>query len=291
MGSVYRQAAQVLSWLGTPDEKERGDEELDVATAEPERIPVPAFRFLEDVANVEADISLRLSPHWSVPREDPIKTRCRELYELHKDSWAQLESLCASAYWTRMWITQEVCLARQLKVLYGRDMVDWDTFVAFSKHFFAPDFGNLELAHALRRLRATQPFKLEATMRKICYGGLELRYALDITKECVCQDRRDKVYGALGLLRSFREGAIEVDYNVSLLKLYETLLLFQMTTRIFDPSDMVNFTYVLQRTLLGSEYDEAVMSGRGILQTIMQWEELTAEKERERNYDSKARLR
>jgi hypothetical protein len=118
-------------------------------------------------------------------------------------------------------------------------MVDWDAFAAFSTHFFAPDFGDVEPAHALRRLRATQPFKLEATMRKICHGGLELRYALDISKWCVCQDRRDKVYGVLGLLRSYREGAIEVNYNVSLFKLYETLLLFQMTTLVFDPSEMV----------------------------------------------------
>lgn len=40
----------------------------------------------------------------------------------------QLHELLYRQYWARLWIIQEVCLARKLRMLYGRMIVDFEAF-------------------------------------------------------------------------------------------------------------------------------------------------------------------
>lgn len=45
-----------------------------------------------------------------------------------RHAWIQLAQLCQFNYWCRLWIIQEVCSAKQLKLLSGSDNLDWTEF-------------------------------------------------------------------------------------------------------------------------------------------------------------------
>ena len=73
-----------------------------------------------------------------------------------------MRKLLKNPYFTRIWIIQEVFYARRLKVLCGRDSVDWDTFAAASIFFTESEarkdrypglFGSIPSLNALVNLR------------------------------------------------------------------------------------------------------------------------------------------
>lgn len=301
MGSVYKQAKPVLIWLGTPDVRELRDEHLDVVASYPETIPVPAFRFL---AEAEANIDAYLTPEQSLGQRivtslgfrESTKPRPSELFELDSHSWSQLELICSLPYWNRMWITQEVCLSRELKVSYGRDMFAWNDFKSFRYKFIYADIKDNQTVNILKKLRETQPFKLDATRSRLSHQpGISLKEALELTLKCSCQDRRDKVYGILGLVAdwteggirrydiSLKEGVLPVRYDISLRELYRNVMAQyssweqNYTTEL--RSKHYELGYALQRTLLEPYFNDA-FENQIPIDTIRRWEEIIARGER-----------
>jgi hypothetical protein len=99
MGDIYSGAQQVLTWLGTPDKRERDDAHLDIADYAPRQLLVPEFDLLQRARNDVDDIR-RLE--WMA---DFVHNSALQVH------WRQLAMLCSVGYWKRLWIIQEVCLA------------------------------------------------------------------------------------------------------------------------------------------------------------------------------------
>jgi hypothetical protein len=233
MGAIYRQAARVLSWLGTPDKNELRNKELDVAKNDPESIPVPAFGLL-----LQAEEYARA---FNVERME----------KLDEESWNTLERLCDAAYWNRMWITQEVCLARALHVFYGREMLAWTIFEAFKKSSYL--LKNLthkdeKIRRAFNNIQASQAWNLAGTKGRSESGQHTLYQAVSLTMNCVCQNRRDKIYGILGLAYDVGQGDITVDYTMSLPDLYHMVRKF-IETRTASREQLFYSILVLKMTL------------------------------------------
>ena len=89
MKQIYTNAAEVLVWLG--------------------------------VASEDSHLAMRYLKMLLEPRVAWIP--------IDKESSTALKALCNRDYWQRMWILQEVSLAKSLTVYCGEDRVDWRAFV------------------------------------------------------------------------------------------------------------------------------------------------------------------
>ena len=186
MADIYKSARAVYAWLGA-------------ATV---------------ASNMAIDFAIKLRvapPEW---RKSP------EARKLRKAGRAGFHLLAARTFWSRLWIVQEVVLARQLYIVVGRSMVEWDRILnTFSKVAFDRMGGRKETFKHLRALRKAQ-----------ARGSYpEIGSLLNNFQNCQCQDPKDRVYGMLGLLDAQTRSQILVDYSHTLIEL------FVLNSRILGP--------------------------------------------------------
>jgi hypothetical protein len=105
MGDIYSQASEVIVWLG---EGERNTEE--------------AFEFVKKNANTG---NLSFNP---MSEGDVVAVLGGQNPDL-KQYWDAFDTLSSLVYFTRMWIVQEVLLAKVLTIWYGNTDMPWNTFV------------------------------------------------------------------------------------------------------------------------------------------------------------------
>jgi len=137
--------------------------------------PVGGFDYARGISRVHTDEELK----WEDVHRYPLLYR-----------------FSTSRYWERLWVIQEVLLARDIKVYFGQTIVDW--------HVLAKHSSSVRFA----------PWLSEFTAQKtVLWESLPV---LDALEKCIateCQDPRDKYYGLHGLLKA--DHRLIVDYSKS----------------------------------------------------------------------------
>ena len=99
MKDVYRKASRVIVWLGEDSEH-----------------TVPGFRMLHGISSLydldEAEVKDLVS--------------CLVLDDHFRSYWIALGNLLLRPWWYRIWVVQEICLAREALLVCGQYAVDWD---------------------------------------------------------------------------------------------------------------------------------------------------------------------
>jgi Heterokaryon incompatibility protein (HET) len=135
-------------------------------------------------------------------------------------------------YWNRVWIIQEIGLARKLAVFTGYGTIQWENFFHGISHLKGSNdkLLSIETLNKKREDRHGDSNRLETLLEDFWYAK--------------CQEPRDKIYGFLGLAHDCEDGSIEADYSKSLFDVY---------------FDVINF-FNRQRPLLAdlNGYDRAV---------------------------------
>ncbi|KAF1999646.1 hypothetical protein P154DRAFT_600234, partial [Amniculicola lignicola CBS 123094] len=109
MSRIYNRAITVLAWIGTQTYRNKLDLFRSMAL---DWKRGPGHQFAAFIAKVtEALIAKKEAPKFLSSREPDPRTFAR---------------LAESEYWTRLWIVQEICLARGLVVMYGSQTWSWD---------------------------------------------------------------------------------------------------------------------------------------------------------------------
>lgn len=132
-----------------------------------------------------------------------------------RQHWDALGRLLRREYWSRVWIAQEVCLARNAVLCCGQEFVPWRTA------------GRFMCKYANSRRLEGSPCRIPSSVKQLCklarrevlgedHSMLEL---LLMARERRCQNPHDKVYGNLGLLGS-RSPYLTVSYNEPLVMAY-----------------------------------------------------------------------
>ena len=125
-----------------------------------------------------------------------------------------------NSYWFRLWVVQEVLLARNVILCWGTEVSDWRTFTKWiGKYGSKPWFSFMERkgpVHELVRLRA----KMEEGLEKGRLVWFKLPFLVRYFLPSRCNDRRDKVFGLLSLTNSF----MEVDYGLSDVEVFRGVL-------------------------------------------------------------------
>lgn len=149
-------------------------------------------------------------------------------------------------YWKRMWIVQELCLARERRVLCGTKAIEFpcvETLWGSSVSLCENDF----LSPVLRLVQ-----QVTTTGKKPAY---HLRELLIHTKPQQCGDKHDRIYALLGLLEDGTYD-IPVDYDCTINELYRRVL---RSIFVFDGASflMPMKLKLLRKSLSIGEMDEA----------------------------------
>ncbi|KAK0668933.1 heterokaryon incompatibility protein-domain-containing protein [Cercophora samala] len=224
MSSVYSLATMVFVWLGPePDEG--------------------AFRTIRTVARMyrKATRSKTEEEHGDDGHRRQPVTRVAETVVKVADRIEQLnfqalaELISGRPWWHRVWVIQEVVLAREVLVLCGEEMLPWrdlkDTMAVLIEmgalqELQADEYADLSRAVTsilltsshLRAATADYEASLlsvqqqaEGEVGLTLFKSLDLLFLYNNTIEAT--DERDMIYGILGLVKPQDRGRIPVDYS------------------------------------------------------------------------------
>ncbi|KAF5253436.1 hypothetical protein FANTH_1671 [Fusarium anthophilum] len=195
MGRIYREARQVISWLG---ERVEGAER--------------AYKIMSETKNCE------LTTAWFRERLSDSNTTVQRQEVL---SLATLLSLKVE-YWCRVWITQEVALAKKGVIQFDEYTVDYTDVRRFSEAF--RDYLKVDAVSLTQRFGADsyailRDLALEILLSDIQTSGAEntLLNILRRNRHKNATDLRDKVYALIGLsdLHLSSHPGLQIDYSES----------------------------------------------------------------------------
>jgi hypothetical protein len=139
-------------------------------------------------------------------------------------NWNCLEPLLNRDYWTRVWIVQEICLAKEALIICGRKSLSWRCITALRearKHIWTRylSVGEHQFRQSLlaridehRNLKTPQDSRLWSLMESFSNSQ--------------CQLVHDKVYGFLALASDCRNASFPVDYSKTSHELYRDVISF-----------------------------------------------------------------
>ncbi|KAK6954802.1 hypothetical protein Daesc_004771 [Daldinia eschscholtzii] len=243
MASIYRNATSVLSWLGAPDENHH-----DLALRTMNKVMYSIYSTLGKHPISSADLPevVRVGFEWMVANLGPYphdSTRRQNV------QWQALKDLSQNQYWSRMWILQEIALARDTSAhwfICGAESICATVFRGFQGFLSAcsepkcskPRVNNANEALILSFLSDSRfsgllyigiawsfRSKLESGERSLVYNISRLAFQTSVT------DPRDFVYAIISLMPN----TIQPDYSKSVKDVYLDAVLSDGITRCILP--------------------------------------------------------
>jgi hypothetical protein len=204
MSSIYSQAERVVIWLG----EEENDSSLAIAFIN---------RWLDAFAAAVTDKRLELETR-------PLKTILSLVEDpFDKPSVLAVKCLFERDYWSRVWIIQEIVLAKDRLILCGRDSMHaskmslvcyiWSNLPTIE----LPKLGNQEIipmygwGSQLNQLWLFMKESEEALADGRTYDMLSV---VEIGFERFCTDPRDRLYGLFGLMDD-KQLSMHPDYHLT----------------------------------------------------------------------------
>ncbi|KAK5952456.1 hypothetical protein OHC33_006499 [Knufia fluminis] len=199
MGKIYEKAESVVVWLGTPSV---------------DRTEIRAMDFVEEIAAYRKKHSDTMS----------IKAYFRPDLQ-HR--WETLLRMCKpadpGAYWNRTWVIQEFLFAQAVEVFAGKRKLEWKDFedlIEFLRR--EPVLGSRPVVSQILQSRTAR-----LTLRRKAGSQSSLHELLQEYSDSACTERRDKVYGILGLASDCIEDpepgqsrGIQPDYGKHIVDVY-----------------------------------------------------------------------
>lgn len=201
MKDIYSQASHVLIWLGLGDP--HSDYLFDKVCNE------------EFVQDVESALEAGRLPNREQLRVATVVER----------------NLMRRPWWTRVWVVQELVLARQdPTVLCGSRICSWSTMARLSfavQTWLRDTSGELlpsyDVISALNpQLNVGATVSMFARLRRDYQvgGSLGANIPFDLSAQCNVTDTKDYVYGCLGFLSKEASSSLEVNYRRSAHEIY-----------------------------------------------------------------------
>ncbi|KAK5091587.1 hypothetical protein LTR05_001772 [Lithohypha guttulata] len=195
MGRIYQEAESVIVWLGLPSA---------------DRTEIRAMDFIKEISAYRTRYS---------------DTMLINTY-LRPDIQHRWETLCRMTnhyYWHRTWIIQEFLFAPSIEVFSGKEKLDWKEFEDVVELLRSdPKFATHAVIPQILQSRTTR-----LTMRRKAGSMSSLHELLREYADSTCTERRDKVYGILGLASDCSEDpdtgetfGVKPDYEKHIVKVY-----------------------------------------------------------------------
>ncbi|KAI1141067.1 HET-domain-containing protein [Hypoxylon sp. FL0543] len=189
MGLIYRNAEQVLIWLGRE--------------ADGSKRAMKVIFSIVDLYVEENDVLASLAN------------------EAHRARWLDVARLFDRPYWRRVWVRQEIALAKSIVVLCGDQMMSWDAILdgAVFLNENTAEFGPIAAEVSRYAGGYNDVIGMDILREMILKDNkVPLEDIMLHLRQCECTDQRDKVYGALGLVGP--EVNVPIDYGLDKVTVY-----------------------------------------------------------------------
>jgi hypothetical protein len=250
MGNIYDKAVTAIVWLGLPSDDRR------------------QARVLEFIGEMSA--FGRNKHGGSVIGEADVVAKFHQQYlsEASVQRWVNVLELCRGTYWTRTWIIQEFLQASCIQVLCGTASLDWSCFEDVVRTMrsvltTASQQQQVVVPGFVTQFMQTLPVRL--TTRRIFHTSSTLEELISEFYDSRCAERRDKIYGILGIADDCGErvdvpsdtvvhSGPKPDYSRHIVEVY-----FEVFDYLLSPANPGNSTlqavYLSQKTLGLTEND------------------------------------
>ncbi|KAL8650250.1 MAG: hypothetical protein Q9226_005219 [Calogaya cf. arnoldii] len=206
MADIYRSAAKVIIWLGPDD--------ADNSTA-----AIEALRTLASGVHVDWTTYTISAASEEVANSDWLDfTKMRHAPLFDEETWVSIVWLLKRSWFSRLWIWQEVYLARSgANVICGDDTISWEDL---RKAIYA-----LCLQPGPYHVRDIVEIVDRATRITFVDAKKSLKEVLERTKHAQCSDPRDKIYGVLNLVEETQKSSIQPDYTKTTVEVFRDVML------------------------------------------------------------------
>lgn len=216
MSHIYFRAETVITWLGKKySEYQEGMGHLESRLA---------LENLFRSAGFPTDSNSPNDAHAA-----RLKTESDMVHRLAKDE-----------YWSRVWIIQEIGLAKQRRVGFGNMTMHWNSFIKMM---------------TLHSTIAEGPVLLNQQIERKYEGSHTLRSLLYEYRNSQCQDPKDKIYGLIGLAVD-GHGFPKPDYNKPPIQIWTDVMEFMNGHRLFDENsenDIIFCGTLVRYLLMGTQ--------------------------------------
>ena len=132
-------------------------------------------------------------------------------------TWYSIRKLLDRPWFSRLWIWQEVSLAKNdITLICGFDKIDYRHFSNAIGCYYQSQFNSRGLRQAYRIARQSSMGNI-ATFIDLIYD----------TRNCQCSDERDRIFALLSLLIKPDQSSIKPDYTKSEQEVLQTLIIHQ----------------------------------------------------------------
>lgn len=260
MGQIYAKATEVLVWLGCQQSHPLRSRDI--------------IRAMEGLAEISiAGI-----------REEATMARMRHSIQ---DGLLHLLKL---PYWGRMWIVQEIGLAKKVTLLFDVYSADWAglrkarRFVAALPSITEDDKYRYYTDLLLKNITAQRDLILDSQAFTLDQHRLDRRrnnldMLIRACQNSICSDPRDKVYALLGLATDCMDIQFPVDYSKTIFEVYNDVIEFYYISQ--PPwvdtvaEQVVSFSHILQGSLnCAGEMEQDALSylrARKAMDTHLAW--------------------
>ncbi|CZR66833.1 uncharacterized protein PAC_16734 [Phialocephala subalpina] len=203
MGSIYNNAREVIVWLGPSSPNS------DLA--------LQTLKLIGEGNTYDPDEMTNKTKPGSWPNTLGNNT---EVLISHKESWFAVKDILTREWFSRLWVFQEIVLARKATLVVGEKSLDWKITTSGLEWIWMKsavldelieylDFGNL----------LTNP--VGPIIRRGCKATANgLSHTLNHTRKLVCSDPRDRLYAIRSLLYPERSRIIVPDYFSTVEEVY-----------------------------------------------------------------------
>lgn len=236
MHAIYRNAELVVIWLQLKRDQQKGLRKVVRLSGRPKLMSTVLHSSIQE----DEQKGLRKSMRWGVRLYDP-----KVLLSLCQDA---IQGAMDDPYWGRIWIVQEVVVAKKVRVMTSDISIDLDELRVLADKFVDA------------RSWAEKPsIWLLCDMRAVG-GKIPLWRILRDFKRYQSSRPVDRVFGMLGMVEDHEDGSspaqnIQVDYDKSMWQvlldaIFESsppLTEYKMTIHCLDPDQVYNGFSLLRR--------------------------------------------
>ena len=171
-------------------------------------------------------------------------------------SEGQLDALSRDDYWRRMWIIQELALAKKAILRWRTGTADLD-YVALRLEDLGLSGAFLELPEDALDNWTSMWYVLQARETYRQQGGLDWKRVTELIRRRKCEEPRDRVYAMLGLLHRAL-WAPAPNYAQSLEELFKELSLHALLPVAVSKQDYIWKTWTWRENLgLPNDFEES----------------------------------
>jgi hypothetical protein len=226
MGDIFRNAYGVLVWLGA-------DEDADKISDAVARVSSKAFRGVCSVVSTWA------AGHMVAEgAQYRIQGSAEDFWgdgPLSAESmiWVNVLELYRRGWFLRLWVVQEISLARRATVIWGRCEISWQliglaaAIIRTNWNRIVPDNSSSDNPRRLVPVGVMNAYFMYRISRfQDHFDPLRFSFCelLTLTRQFQCEDKRDKIFGLLGLTTTDGVNlSITPDYTKPLAEVYRNV--------------------------------------------------------------------